>query len=341
MQRVIKSKSIECMIKVKITKTVLTIIGILFTATLISLVITNVAKDDSSIESLINNYTKADISESEKEKIRTAAEKITNPDTAEDYFLKGHAADIDGNFEEALEHYLKAIDVNPEHVKTYKNLGNIFLNAGDLDEAIKYTGKALELEQELQTPVHMANTRILLALAVLFFLFIVVFSLPKTEAVISKYSGIVISYIQQFFAIQKVKKDIEDQVVDEYEYELKYDKTFISSVNNVDDEGKYQVAIQTFQNEIKLHRDQAGAYINLAAAQVDSGKYLEAIHSFQRAIDIEHDNPYAHKNIGLAYEKLSNQAKVKANDCYQKSETLKKEKNLIMNHPSSIKNHPS
>ena len=65
----------------------------------------------SKIENIIKKYQPQDIPESEKEEVRTAAEKITNPKTAYDYILKGYVDLIDKNHEKAIEYYQKAIEL--------------------------------------------------------------------------------------------------------------------------------------------------------------------------------------------------------------------------------------
>ncbi len=48
----------------------------------------------------------------------------------------------------AEKHYLKAIELNPNFVKAYNNLGNVYFHLGKLDKAVKYYEKASKIAPE-------------------------------------------------------------------------------------------------------------------------------------------------------------------------------------------------
>jgi len=72
---------------------------------------------------MIKSTQPQDASESLKEKVRTAEERLANPITAEDFFLKAYAAHIDKNFETAIKYYDKVIELLPNECATYYNWG--------------------------------------------------------------------------------------------------------------------------------------------------------------------------------------------------------------------------
>jgi tetratricopeptide (TPR) repeat protein len=74
----------------------------------------------------------------------------TNPQTADDLFLKGVAKQTKDYYEEAIEWYKKAIKLNPDFVEAYYNMGSAYRNLnGQYEKAIEYYKKAIELKPDL------------------------------------------------------------------------------------------------------------------------------------------------------------------------------------------------
>ena len=66
-------------------------------------------------------------------------------------------------------------------------------------------------------------------------------------------------------------------------------------------EGKYQEAIETFQNSIQLKPDNAWAYNNLGAVYSDLNLFDEAVTSFNEALKLKPEFAEIHRNLGIAY----------------------------------------
>ncbi len=49
------------------------------------------------------------------------------------------------DFDQALEHFEKAIQDDPQSISAYNNLGNVYLYLGDIDKAIEYYRKAIDM----------------------------------------------------------------------------------------------------------------------------------------------------------------------------------------------------
>jgi arylsulfatase A-like enzyme len=63
------------------------------------------------------------------------------------------------NFDRAITHYKKALEIDPDFANVYYNLGNIFLKRGELNEAIKHYTKALDLAPDLpEAHLNLGNT---------------------------------------------------------------------------------------------------------------------------------------------------------------------------------------
>lgn len=70
------------------------------------------------------------------------------------------------------------------------------------------------------------------------------------------------------------------------------------------DSGRYEEAIEAFNQSIKINPNDAGAYYNLGEIYKKMGKDKESIDYFKEAI--KHDSCFtkAYRNLGEAYEKL-------------------------------------
>ena len=64
------------------------------------------------------------------------------------YFNKGITSARSGNFDEAIENYILAIEADSMFVEAYDNLGRAFRGKGELDSAIYYYKKSLSLYPE-------------------------------------------------------------------------------------------------------------------------------------------------------------------------------------------------
>jgi tetratricopeptide (TPR) repeat protein len=64
---------------------------------------------------------------------------------AEGHFKKGFDYQNQGDLDKALEEYNKALELNPNYVQVYTNLGTVYLGKEDYDRAIQHFKKSLEL----------------------------------------------------------------------------------------------------------------------------------------------------------------------------------------------------
>ncbi len=64
---------------------------------------------------------------------------------AEKHFKKGFEYQNQGNLDEALQEYEKALQLNPDYTQVYTNLGAVYLGKQDYDQAILQFKKVIEL----------------------------------------------------------------------------------------------------------------------------------------------------------------------------------------------------
>ena len=83
-----------------------------------------------------------------------------NPDDAEAYYNKGNTLYNLGEYQQAIECYDKAIEINPDGVEAYNNKGNTLYKLGEYQQAIECYNKAIKLDKNVAKA--RKNKRILL-----------------------------------------------------------------------------------------------------------------------------------------------------------------------------------
>ena len=65
------------------------------------------------------------------------------------------------------------------------------------------------------------------------------------------------------------------------------------------DQGKFDVSIETYNKAISLKPDYAEAYNNMGAALKDQGKMEDALKAFDKTIKLKPNHIEAYNNIGI------------------------------------------
>ncbi len=70
-----------------------------------------------------------------------------NPDQSADvYFARGYCNQTQGFFPQALQDYAKAMEINPKHMDSYLNSGNVYMQMTKYDNAIEIYSKAMVVD---------------------------------------------------------------------------------------------------------------------------------------------------------------------------------------------------
>jgi len=73
-----------------------------------------------------------------------------SPQKARPHNILGNVLNKQGRTEEAIEHYLHALQIKPDYEKTYNNLGRAFYNQGRFKEAIEHYLHALQIKPDYE-----------------------------------------------------------------------------------------------------------------------------------------------------------------------------------------------
>jgi len=233
-------------------------------------------------------------SDSLKEEVRTATERIINPKTADDFFLKGFAAQMDGNQVKALEYYQKAIQLNPKFKGVYLNIGSMYLFTDKYEEAIKYYQKEIELNPKFA----FAYNNIGIAYD----------KMGKYEEAIKYYQKAI--EVNPEYAEACYNKGLTynnigkyDEAIKSFRKAIKLNPKYTEAYNNMGNAyifiGKYEEAIQSYQKVIELNPNDASVYNNMGNAYNITGKYEEAVQSFYKAIELKPDEAEPYNNLGV------------------------------------------
>ena len=69
----------------------------------------------------------------------------TELNDANAYNNRGNAYFIEGQYDQAISDYNKALEINPRNANAYSNRGNVYYHKGQYDQAISDYNKALEI----------------------------------------------------------------------------------------------------------------------------------------------------------------------------------------------------
>jgi tetratricopeptide (TPR) repeat protein len=173
----------------------------------------------------------------------------------------GHALFENGNVEEAIAQYQKALEINPGYAPACNNLGNALLQQGKVDEAIAQLQRALQLKPDYaEAWVNLGNALLQQGKA--------------DEA---------IAHLQRALQINPDSANAHDILG-----------------NALLQRGNVNEAITQYQAALQINPQLAEAYYNLGNVRLQQGKANEAIAQYQKALQIKPDFADAHNNLGTA-----------------------------------------
>ena len=178
------------------------------------------------------------------------------------------------NYQDAINYYNKAIEINPEHANSYYNLGLLLHKIKNYKEAVKCFEKTLKNQPGFKN----ANNN----LGVIFY------NLGENLKAITCYKN----------EIQINPQNIEA-----------YNNLGIVFYNI----GEVQKAINVFEKAIQIDPDFIKSYNNLAILFYDIKETEKAVSCFEKVLKIDPKNKEANYNLGKIYQGVGNQTKAVKN----------------------------
>jgi tetratricopeptide (TPR) repeat protein len=188
-----------------------------------------------------------------------------NPDCWMAHNNLGHLLSNQGHIEEAMEHYHKAIQIDPNSYETLGNLGNTLATLGRFDEAIKNYRKFIQIN-------------------------------PNDAAALNNLALALVAQGRFDEAIENYYKAI--QINPDYP-DAQYNLGIALAAKGRSDE-----AIENYRNAIQINPNNCEALDNLGMVLTARGQFDEAIGDFRQAIQINSDRPDTFYHLGMTLGQL-------------------------------------
>lgn len=166
---------------------------------------------------------------------------------AEELHTKGLTLDAEGKLEDAIDTWLKEIDISPKRVRPYNNIGIAYRRLGNLDSAKEFHQKAITID-------------------------------PKFGH--SYYSFGLVYYDRKNY--EKAKELFGEAIKREYSNADVYYSLGQANKNL----GEYEQAITAYEKTAKLYYSYRGAHYQLGECHRSKGKYDLARLEFKREISL-------------------------------------------------------
>jgi len=182
---------------------------------------------------------------------------LYNPDL---WYNKGLALTRLGRYEEALECYQRATNIKPFDADLWLSRGATLSGLGKYEEALECYDRAIEFDSENSDAWNNRGT--------------VLAKLDRREEALESYDRAV---------------EIEPEDADAWNNK----GTILTQL------GRHQEALNCYERVIEIEPEDADAWNNMGSAFHQLGRYQEALECYDRAISLDPDHEYAWHNKGL------------------------------------------
>jgi tetratricopeptide (TPR) repeat protein len=242
-----------------------------------------------------NEKTISTVNLQEKAAEPIVTESAIDPDAAATHIKLGNALRARGQFDEAIAHYQKAVDLKPDHAGVHANLGNAFQACGKFDLAIAQYKRALEID-------------------------------PGQAVVYNNLGGAILgaqgefedaaACFEQAITLKPDYFDAHNNLAYIYRAQGKldataacYERAITLRPDRADlhhelgcafrDLGKLDAAVECYQRTLALNSNFAEAHYNLGNVFGDQGRLDDAIKCYERALTLRADYADAHTNLTI------------------------------------------
>lgn len=211
--------------------------------------------------------------------------------SADQLVIKGITYTLVGNFEEAVESFRRAIELDPNHADAYQNLGIALAEMGKSEEAIEAYRRAIALYPDGVLAASPYNN-----------LGLVLVNKGELEEGIKAYCRAI--RLDPNFALpyQNLTNVLAERGVDVRYLDIDERNNahgFGKLGNTLWSQGKLEEALACFLCEVELYPDSTISYNNLGGTLANLDRLEEANEAYQRAIELD-------PNYGMTYNNLGN-----------------------------------
>ena len=183
------------------------------------------------------------------------------------YINRGIIFANEKKYDESLNDYNKAIQLEPKFSKAYNNKGGLMRTLKRYDEAIANFDKAIELQPKY--PIALNNRGLI-------------------KNIINKYDEAILDY----------NKAIE--------YKPNYPEAFNNRGVAYRNSGRFEESLRDFNKAIELQPNYSKAYNERGVLMFNQNKFDMALNDYNRAIQLQPDYPNAYYNRGICELSIGN-----------------------------------
>jgi tetratricopeptide (TPR) repeat protein len=193
---------------------------------------------------------------------------------------------------EAIEHYQKALEINPDFAEAHNNLGTALLNQGRLEEASEHYHQALDKDPAFAEAHN--NLGILLT------------KQGGTAEAIEEYRKAIelnpncaefYNNLGNLLAAQRWADEAIGQFQKALEVEPDNAKVRYNLANILSAQGRWDEAIEHYQQALKQMPDSTHAHYQLGLALQSRGRFTAAIAQFQKVLELDPRHVTAQNNL--------------------------------------------
>jgi tetratricopeptide (TPR) repeat protein len=234
----------------------------------------------------------------EVEKSAKGAKSSEYKSKAIEHIMEGNRLREQGQYQEAIAAFDKAIELDPKHSTPYNNKGSVLNKLGKYEEAIAAYDKAIELDPKNAFAYN--NKGVVLGNAdkyvEAFALFDKAIELDPKYAMAYTNKGNVLNHLGR----NKEAIAVCDKAIG---IDPKLAIAYIVKGSVLEDLGKHEEAVASYDKAIALDPKDAGAHNNKGRSLISLKRYDDSIISIKESLNLEPDGRYAHLNMALALQK--------------------------------------
>ena len=215
------------------------------------------------------------------------------------WYNKGISLHDLGRYEEAIESFDKALEIDDKHVNACYNKGAVLAKLGRYDEAIEYYDKALEIDDKY---VNAWNNK-----------GVALNHLGKHKEAIRCYDRALEmddndaqAWYGKGYALDELGK--YEEAIACYDRAIEIDDKYVNAWNNkglaLGNLGRYNEAIECYDKALEIDEKFVAGWINKGYVFYELGKYNKAIQCYDKALEIDDKNVDTWFNKGLVLGNL-------------------------------------
>jgi tetratricopeptide (TPR) repeat protein len=217
-------------------------------------------------------------------------------------YCTGRTLLFQGRVDEALEHFQKAVAIQPESAAFHACLGSAFYEKKRMDEAIVQFQKALEIKPDFAEAHNdlgsclLQTGRVNEAIA----------HFQRALEIRPNFAGAAEAHNTLGDGLLQIGRVNEAMI--QYQKALKIKPDFLEANNNLAssllETGRVDEAMVYYRRALEIKPDSAEAYNNLGYCLFKIGRVDEAMVYFQRALEIKPDSAETYYNLGICLFKI-------------------------------------